>query len=107
MQPELQAAGGHGRAELGRALLRLAVEHDLEALHQPAPADVADDGVAVLQLAQPGLQQVALGGDGGADAVLEDVEHGVADRRDERIADVGRVEEETALVRAGLDLVAW
>ena len=35
----------------------------------------------------------------------EDVQHGVADGGDERVADVRRVEEEAALVGAGLDLV--
>ena len=105
MQAELEAARGHGGAQLRRALLGLAVEHDLQALHEPAPAHVADDRVPVLQLAQAGLQDLALGRDAGADAVLEHVEHGVADRGDERVVDVGRVEEEVALVGAGLDLV--
>ena len=47
----------------------VAVEHELEALHQPAAADVADDRVAVGQLAQAGVQQLALRRHARADAV--------------------------------------
>ena len=41
----------HERVALGRgALLRLAIAHQLDADHQPAAADIADDAVAPRQL---------------------------------------------------------
>ena len=57
----------------------VAVEHELEPLHEAAAADVADDRVAVRQLAQPGVQRLALPRAARRCPRLEDVHDGQAD----------------------------